>query len=325
VFCYHTPELRSTILSPSSLERLLGHSRVSGTSLKKDHQHGVFAFIVHNTLRRSENIHLDGILSHGLCYTAPLILPRFPGSHLPSVSCPTHDDPAHIHSLLHPSDSSDTSSSVVLEFRIHKLHTRAERLLWHQRLGHPSDSYLYNAHQHIKGVPRFAHQDSVLDQCPTCIETKMKKRDTSATASTRSATTPWQGLSIDFAFTGQRSKNKARADTYKGINGKSCYILIADHATSQLDGAPQISKGAPLSWLQTGSSVTLLVSLTSMFFSTKAVSYTTTPKSVLSLSALAMKSNQPAPTVYIRTALSSAPIRRLEMLSGPCSMVPTST
>jgi len=28
-----------------------------------------------------------------------------------------------------------------------------ERLLWHQRLGHPSDYYLFNAHQHADGVP----------------------------------------------------------------------------------------------------------------------------------------------------------------------------
>jgi len=38
-----------------------------------------------------------------------------------------------------------------------------ERLLWHQRLGHPSDYYLFNAHRHADGVPRFPHMDHVLD------------------------------------------------------------------------------------------------------------------------------------------------------------------
>ena len=46
---------------------------------------------------------------------------------------------------------------------------RTERLLWHQRLGHPSDEYLYNAHKYIKGIPKFLHADPILDQCPTCI------------------------------------------------------------------------------------------------------------------------------------------------------------
>jgi hypothetical protein len=54
---------------------------------------------------------------------------------------------------------------------------------------------------------------------------------------------------VDFAFTGQRSKDKTRGETYTGINGKTCYILLADHATTVLDGAPRISKGAPLVWL----------------------------------------------------------------------------
>jgi len=40
--------------------------------------------------------------------------------------------------------------------------TATERLLWHQHLGHPSDYYLFNAHQHADGVPRFPHMDHVL-------------------------------------------------------------------------------------------------------------------------------------------------------------------
>ena len=43
-----------------------------------------------------------------------------------------------------------------------------ERMLWHQRLGHPSDYYLYTAHKFIDGVPKFKHNDSILEWCPTC-------------------------------------------------------------------------------------------------------------------------------------------------------------
>jgi len=46
---------------------------------------------------------------------------------------------------------------------------KTEKMLWYQRLGHPCDEYLYNAHKAINGIPKFAFQNSALDQCPTCI------------------------------------------------------------------------------------------------------------------------------------------------------------
>jgi len=81
-----------------------------------------------------------------------------------------------------------------------------ERLLWHQRLGHPSDYYLFNAHRHADGVPRFPHMDRVLDICPTCIRSKQTKNAAGGNT-TRTAEQPYQGLSIDFSFSGARSKN----------------------------------------------------------------------------------------------------------------------
>jgi hypothetical protein len=129
------------------------------------------------------------------------------------------------------------------------LSVRAERILWHQRLGHPSDAYLYNAHRHITGVPAFKHTDPVLDQCPVCLPAKLKKR-AAGNDTTRTATVPFQGLSIDFAFTGQKSKDKDRSASFLGLNGESCYIMIADHATGTLYGTTRISKGSPLNWLR---------------------------------------------------------------------------
>jgi len=81
-----------------------------------------------------------------------------------------------------------------------------ERLLWHQRLGHPSDYYLFNAHRHADGVPRFPHMDRVLDICPTCICSKQTKNATGGNT-TRIAEQPYQGLSVDFSFSGTCSKN----------------------------------------------------------------------------------------------------------------------
>jgi hypothetical protein len=124
-------------------------------------------------------------------------------------SCPiTFPDPApladtadcRVSALLAAIDTAP--SSQLQEFRIHKLYSRAERLLWHQRLAHPSDYYLYAAHQHIDGIPEFKRIDPILDSCPTCLASKMKK-SAAGSNSTRKATTPWQGILIDFAFTGQ--------------------------------------------------------------------------------------------------------------------------
>jgi len=81
-----------------------------------------------------------------------------------------------------------------------------ERLLWHQRLGHPSDYYLFNAHRHADGVPRFPHMDRVLDICPTCICSKQTKNATGGNT-TRIAEQPYQGLSVDFSFSSTCSKN----------------------------------------------------------------------------------------------------------------------
>jgi hypothetical protein len=43
---------------------------------------------------------------------------------------------------------------------------------------------------------------------------------------------------------------KTCAASYRGINGETCYILLADHGTSTFDGTPHISKGTPLNWLE---------------------------------------------------------------------------
>ena len=48
--------------------------------------------------------------------------------------------------------------------------------------------------------------DRVLDICPTCIRSKQMK-NASGAHTTRTAEQPYQGLPIDFSFSGTRSKN----------------------------------------------------------------------------------------------------------------------
>jgi hypothetical protein len=280
VFCLHTPEIPSCIISPSTIERLLPRHLVQGTTLRKFPNTGVFTFTVHSNLRAAENVELHGILDAGLCYTQPLLLPQ------PPESAPTGFNPERTQDLedisvefagnkylsegsahvdrtppaldpsiafrLHPlvsDDFDDSTSTIEREYSLHRLSVRADRLLWHQRLGHCSDNYLYHAHNHITGVPAFKHHDPVLDLCPTCLASKLKKR-APGHQSTMKATAPWHGLSIDFAFTGQASKDKSRAAAYKGFNGETCFVLIKDHFSGTLDGTVRIAKGAPVNWLR---------------------------------------------------------------------------
>jgi hypothetical protein len=126
---------------------------------------------------------------------------------------------------------------------------RTEKLLWHQRLGHVSDNYLYNAHKSIDGVPRFSREDPVLDKCPTCIQSKQTKESSKA-GTTRKATQRFEGLSIDVSFSGQRSKNNERAKEFVGFNGEKCWILVTDHFTAEHHGSTRRSKATPLQWLE---------------------------------------------------------------------------
>ena len=125
------------------------------------------------------------------------------------------------------------------------IQAETERLLWHQRLGHPSDYYLYNAHKHVKGVPHFHHEHPVLDKCPTCIQAKQTK-EPAGIHTTRTATAPYQGLSIDFSFSGVKSKDKDREVDYLGLNGETSWILISDHFTHRLHGDTCVSKASPI-------------------------------------------------------------------------------
>lgn len=131
---------------------------------------------------------------------------------------------------------------------VHAIRQETERLLWHQRLGHPSDYYLFNAHKHIKGVPKFKHLVPVLDVCPTCIRAKQTK-ESAGLHTTRTATAPYQGLSINFSFAGQKSSDPTCAKDFVGINGETCWILISDHFSRMKHGSTRVSKASPIQWL----------------------------------------------------------------------------
>ena len=75
---------------------------------------------------------------------------------------------------------------------ITKITAETERILWHQRMGHIGDHYLYTAHKFIDGVPKFKHQDPVLEKCPICIQSEQPA--TPGRGTTLKATAPMRGF-----------------------------------------------------------------------------------------------------------------------------------
>jgi hypothetical protein len=98
-------------------------------------------------------------------------------------------------------------------------------------------------------VPKFTSTHDAMVNCPVCLAAKMKYR-ARGSESTRKATRPFQGFSIDFAFAGQRSKDKNTAVNFVGCGGETSYILLAEHFTEKSCGATRISKVPPVAWLR---------------------------------------------------------------------------
>lgn len=96
-----------------------------------------------------------------------------------------------------------------------------EKMLWNMRLAHPSDSYLFNAHKWIKGVPKFEKDIDVLSACSICMQAKLK-REPASPNSTRTTIRDYQGISLDFGFSGTKSKDTGRRRDYIGLNNETC-------------------------------------------------------------------------------------------------------
>jgi len=141
------------------------------------------------------------------------------------------------------------------EMKLHAPSAKAERLLWHQRLAHCGDEQLCRAHMFSDGVPKIARgKDLALDSCPACLAANMKSRNR-GDGETRTATEPGQGLSLDFLFAGQHSKNAMNPEQMlinncMGVHGETCCLLLCDHATEQPDGVCRQSKVPPIAWLK---------------------------------------------------------------------------
>ena len=135
----------------------------------------------------------------------------------------------------------------VTEYIVRSLSRPALRMLWHQRLGHLNFRRLSTMHRFVKGMPEFVLPNE-LESCPVCLAAKLRKQP-SGTASTMRSTICNQGISIDFGFMVQRSKNTKRQHNLVGLNGETCYALITDHYSGRIYGRAFASKAPPVEWL----------------------------------------------------------------------------
>jgi hypothetical protein len=124
-----------------------------------------------------------------------------------------------------------------------------------------------------------------VDDYPICLNAKLHKANKS-TSSTRQATQCNQGISINFGFVVQSSKDNERVRRLSGLHGETCYVFLHDHFSNTLYSAALRSKAPPIEWLTKWLANDLLRPGT------------------------------------IRMGLSSFPIETLEIRSVPCSWVP---
>ena len=82
-------------------------------------------------------------------------------------------------------------------------------MIWHQHLIHLSPLTLQNAYKYVKGIPNlsnFSFND--VKNCPTCINANMRKNSAGKQSLSKTVLHPYQGLFIDFGFSGKLSFDK---------------------------------------------------------------------------------------------------------------------
>ena len=130
-------------------------------------------------------------------------------------------------------------------------------MLWHQRLIQMSPQTIQNAHKFVDGVPnlsKFSFDD--INQCPTCIDTNLRKNTPKKRSLSESVSCPYQGLFIDMAYSGRVSYDKegkvveSSREDIEGLSGESAWLLITDAQTKSIHGDARTSKAPPLEYLK---------------------------------------------------------------------------
>ena len=103
-------------------------------------------------------------------------------------------------------------------------------------------------------MSKFSFND--LTRCATCIKSKLTKKAPGYHSLCDSLTRLYQGLYIDFSFSGCCSWDEngniidSSCTNLEGLNGPVAWILISDGKTCMLHGNTQLSKASPVEWLE---------------------------------------------------------------------------
>jgi hypothetical protein len=216
VHSWWTPTLPVTVLSPEAAVERHKH-RFCGYDMHLNHLRSTGSVTLKAHQGSAQDITIPGTKKRLLLYTSPLV---------PGCSPVSADDACQI--------------SV--------LSARATRVLWHQRLGHCHARRISEMHQHVDGIPKIQNPPSI-DGCDTCCACKMRKSARGTGDTRREATMVGQGISMDFGFIVQRSKDPTHLEKCVDLNGETDYLLIADHLSDLLWGIATTGKSPPLAWL----------------------------------------------------------------------------
>jgi hypothetical protein len=148
-------------------------------------------------------------------------------------------------SLLMPSslqDLCDASPTIT------HLSSRATQVIWHQRLNHCHARRVSDLYKHVDGIPKIVNPPS-LDGCDTCWDCKMSRSARGTGNTRRDATILGQGISMDFGFIVQQSKEIELYKRFQGINGETAYLIVADNCTDVLWGITTSGKAPPIAWM----------------------------------------------------------------------------
>jgi hypothetical protein len=103
-------------------------------------------------------------------------------------------------------------------------------------------------HKHVDGILCIKVPPDI-EGCNTCWTCKLRNAARGTGETRKDATVAGQGISLDFGFIVQRSKDISRYEKFLGLNGESSYLLLADHKTGVLFGITTIGKSPPLAWM----------------------------------------------------------------------------
>lgn len=124
------------------------------------------------------------------------------------------------------------------------------RLLWHARLGHLNYRSLSSLSSSVSGLPKIKNSHSI-DQCPSCLESKLHCFPTGHGSMLEKATSYGQVLAGDWGFICMKSADESRVKRLQSYYNETSYLIFTCAYSGALLGIYSSSKAVPIAWLDT--------------------------------------------------------------------------